>query len=445
MSMNKPNNKKSVKAKPKQLTKISNQHNPKTKQFKVGNWEKMVVNPLVNQPARTPSLSPFTGAVRAFTRTISIQAAGAGDKFAFTLRPSLRDTFMVQRDVGLVLPAAPNWKLYNSAISATSEMINSRNALAGELTLTDISTGAKLGVYDSSYDPSAKVPYWAISGDATTSIDVTVNGRGMAFSVYWREAGVWSGPTTSPAMGGPLRVLPRVAFDGLLIGVLQPEGGTYGVGFAPSPAPGTLPTLLADQSYNLFDTPAVELSQVTSFRITAASFLASYSGNMFNNGGVIAAARTRADHYYNDTPYQALTKLQDHSYRGVLKDGAYCWWLPYSLEELEFKDPHSSDWQTELKCAGEFADASGNLALTLCLVVEFHSPLQIFEHNTGPPLTDAFVKLYHDLDTYPAATCNPAHEDILSKVMKNAKKGLKNAGNYLIGHPEAAMALLSMV
>jgi hypothetical protein len=173
------------------------------------------------------------------------------------------------------------------------------------------------------------------------------------------------------------------------------------------------------------------------------SVLASFTGNQFNDGGVIAAARTRASYTFTGQPYESLTQLQDHSYNGPIKTGAYAWWLPYSIEELEFRDFFEQTLGTELRMAGIFEDAAGQLKISLAMTVEFYSPLQIFEHEPGPPLTDAFIQAYHALDHFPACTCNPSHSNILKGILSRAAKAAKGGGNFLLKHPEIVTALFA--
>lgn len=418
---------------------------PKQAKLKIGKWERMVANPLINEPVRTPSSSPFTGAVRTFVRTLSVSSGGNASPFSLSVRPSIQNTMALERATPIPFP--DNWALAVEDAIITEFLFKGRQVMAGQLGLydTDAESVRPIAEVETVIDDDG-LPYYPISGAANTYMRVQFAGIAVKVGTSYRTAaGVWLGDDTGSALSGSYvsaAYRPGVVFTGLRFTTSPTSKMSFGM----SSVSGDTVTAPATACYDIFQTDAITLGRVSTYRVTALSILASYSGNMFNNGGLIAAARVRKNYCYDEnTPYNSLTKLQDHAYRGVLKDGAYVWWLPYSLDELNFRSPYSPVDDTELRMAGIFEDLSGQLQLTLTMTVEFYSPLQIFEHKVGPPLLDAFTAAYHILDGVPAATCNPKHTEILKGVLGTAKKAAGGAANLLTKHPELAYALLAMI
>ncbi len=405
----------------------------------VTQWEKMVVNPISVGPSRSPSLSPYTGAARTFVRTFDVQSSGAGSAFSFAASANLENCFRIQRAAALTLDAA-GWSL--TALPTVDQATRWLNfpTLAGNFTVYD-SARLATGKLRTAWDSVNELDYVPMSGDATTAVSIQVRGGFTWYYTYARVGGAWVAQGDNKE-GGTVVVTPAAVFDGIMVTV----AGAYGqmLDWTINSSAGTTPTLGVDESYNLFSTDAATIGRVSSYRVTALSILASYSGSTLDNGGTVAAARTRRGfHVEAANPYQALTKLQDHCYRGTLKEGAYVWWLPYDFSELDPRPPYVYDEGTELHVAGHFDNADASLQVTVCMVVEFYSPLQIFEHEVGPALTDEFVRGYHAMDAIPAATCNPKHDALLKKLVQNAQKGVKKAGNFALSNPEMVAMLAS--
>ncbi len=422
-------------------------HHGKQKRLRVSDWERMVVNPGSTDPVRTPSQAPFTGAVRTFTRTFEITRAGVGrDEFQLIVRPSLQRTLILPA-ISTITPGANN--VFDTGDSASVTDFSQGAGyfgLKGLFQVHNVATGDSLGEVVQQYDEVVG-PYWPLTGSATTVMAVSLGGASYTQAkVFLRIGGVWTDSATFvPAQS--LDVTPGGNFDGLWVGVSGPrQSQGYDLQLRRGAAAASDIAVAPFMTHDVFTTDAVSLSRVSSHRVTALSALASYSGNQFNNGGVIAAARTRAGFAYDDNnAYQALSKLQDHSYRGPIRDGAYVWWLPYDLDELDFRGALDTPSETELRIAGEFADADGALQVVLTMTVEFYSPLQIFEHEVGPALTDDFVRAYHRIDSMPAATCNPQHTKILRGILNSAGRGAKGAAKTVLSNPELMAALLAMI
>lgn len=383
-------------------------------------WSQMVMAPGDNAPTMTPSLSPFRGAVRTFTRTETISAANAGDAYSIQVRPEVNDTLRVTTpNTG----AGDGWELevpLGAKIEALGGFETYDNAEWRNVGI-DAEVALEASVGTLGQKTLEKNGYWYqpfIFSDATVDALSFELPAGSAYGKL-NASGTFvmldSNPTAIPASFNA----GLVDCIGLVFFRLASFNGSAATGFKVYNNISAVYPIF-EPLFNSFSTQAINLSKVSKWRITAMSVLASYSGNMFNNGGVIAAARTQSGFTPSSNVYQSLTDLQENSFSGPLKDGAYVWWLPYDLAELEFRDDFDPRDDTNLWLAGKFADSDGTIKLTLHIVMEFYSPLQIFEHDPWPALMPAFTAEYHALDTQAAACSNHSHEDVIKLATKIA-------------------------
>lgn len=407
-------------------------------------WQQMMVNPSAVNPVRTPTLSPYTGAVRTFTRTFSVPSNGVHDAFHLIMTPNAENSLAIMKTTPFVVDPL-GWELKGIGVEIDTDALQAGfPTMYGDLDLFD-SNQKCVGSYLSDWDGAAQVPFWNLVGDATTALFVNFAGTGTLLECFYRSGGVWTSAGNDPIISGTARINfgPFVGgFDGIMFALANPtqmDGSNLSIKLTS----GTDPILRAESSYDLFSTDAVQLGKISTYRVTAASILCSYSGNDDENGGVIAAARTREGFKSeNANPYEALTALQDHRFNGVLKFGAYAWWLPYDLEEMDPRPISHQSNATALQVAGHFDSADASLEVTIVMVVEFYSPLQIFEHIPGPMLDDNFVRAYHALDYSDAATCNPSHTKILKKGVSALGKTAKGLGKFVLSNPELLELLM---
>lgn len=412
-------------------------------------WPRMLVNPQDNDPVRTPTLAPFEGAVRTFTRTYELARSDlATDSFQFRVSPTVNGTVQIPSKTPIVVSIA---SVFESTQSKDQLGITASEFLSNpvvipykgwRITVAGITTSF---VVRPEFDAAQQVSYTPFVLTAGASYRVTVDFSSVGcykWGIASRNAGVWTDVGVFDSGVGAVLNGPC---DGFLL------YAQYPLGQAPFKSAqlvwnaGAVAAIPQEHGLSPFSTDAVNLSEVVQQRVTALSTLVSYVGNEFNNGGVIAAARVR-DYFPLGDPYEQLTKLQTKSYNGALKTGAYAWWLPYDFDELEFRHPLATPLnETSLMFAGRFSDPEGALRITVTMVVEFYSPLQIFEHLPGPALTDAFVRLYHGLDGVPAAMCNPSHKQVLKSVLKKARSGAKAGVSYLAANPDVLLNALSML
>lgn len=410
-------------------------------------------NPAGGEPRRMPADFPVVGDVKTFTRVINFSAAqipGAFPKnFHYVMRPSIHDFFEATAGVDFpVPPTAPGLYCSASGIDLQSNPSANNKALVADLKCVAAADGSEVVL--SSTVISGRY-CWQISGAGAYEVTLALQ-NGVKVEFWSLQAGVWVlDDTTSGAM--PLNtyyVLPGAAYTAISI------NQTGNTALNPNPnlildGSGAAWVIPADSNTrSLYSSDAITLGRVERARVTAMSMLVSYSGNMLNNGGVIAAARTQPHYIVTGNAYEALNLLQDHKYSGPLSTGAYCWWLPGAYGEMDFASkPVETTLQTALHCAGQFVDATGSVTVTLTATVEFYSPLQIFSHITGPESTPEYFALLHLLSLAPAATCNPSHLDVFKGLLTKARGAYRAGESFVQDHPEVLSlmkkALLALV
>lgn len=386
-----------------------------------------------NHMAKIPSLAPARGATRHFTRTFTITANAPGDFFGLKLSPLLQDFVSVanrQSSVGVA-----GLVIYDSA----SLVYN------GDYTTGDILTQSELGKKSNSYEFTSTT-----SGVSLARFDIRNYSLSTKdYTISYKIGGSW-------AVQGTIAVKPMTVVGATTV------AGTY-----PVPAgvfSGIRIEAVVEHHYGfvVWDLNAsaitadslnrpiirdewIQSGEVERYRISAMSVLASYRGNLLENAGVIAGARAPAGwRGIDDNLYSSICRLPENKYKGPIVEGVYVWWLPMDGDELDFRDPApvSSSEVTSLYIGGQFGDANGSLEVTVDLIVDFYSPLQIFERKLFPPMTDAYFMLLHDLSQLPASTCNPRHLDILKKGVKTAASGLMKGYDLALKHPEVVNIFL---
>lgn len=424
-------NKQKTMKKPAEVT-----HNLAAPKVRVSDWAKMLINPGEAKTVHGPVTAPFTGDSLAFTRTVEFDAASFPQgNFDLTLRPTLANTLTINSGTGVVFEIGDMLSDSAGMVKSPSNtfalgyypvmftaLINGQNGdLKGVATTVIQSNGM-----------------YAFEWEMTGTYLLRVVGLFVAAKLVYRQNNVWLMGSTVSQAG---IAIPACDAWGV---VIQTPSSDHGIAFSVTQSAGPASTIAAPSVYNAFSTHAIDLSGVEQYRIAAMSALVSYTGNQFNNGGVIAAARVRPGYAYPNAPFESLTQLTDHSYNGPLKDGAYVWWRPSSVSELDFIGPLDQAAGTTLRVAGKFADPNGSIKITLKLVVEFYSRLQIFSRDVFPPMIDDYTIEFVRLECLPAATCNPSHSEIFKRLVKGAAQAAKSSAQYALANPELVRSMLNM-
>jgi hypothetical protein len=164
------------------------------------------------------------------------------------------------------------------------------------------------------------------------------------------------------------------------------------------------------------------LTATSAERVTALSCLLTYMGSSLQNGGVIAGARLATGITIQDAPdgdiYSYLASLPTYSADFALKDGAYAWWAPDSVEEQFFtpynQPPMNTRNNTSLWFAANRDDISQTLRARVVMGIETITRARTYNARIGP-VNPNYALLLALAKTLPAVTENPLH-DMLGNV-----------------------------
>jgi hypothetical protein len=219
-----------------------------------------------------------------------------------------------------------------------------------------------------------------------------------------------------------------------------------------------------DDDANLSPNP--DFGVTTEYRPVACSALATYIGPQLTDGGNIAAAyvpgNTLAVQYYNPVGNQNQGLLQNwenlsllpQSYNGPISQGAYVWWSPESVRDIEMAAP--STWASRngpaLIISGQYAPGSVGVLPQVQAVVRVEV-VTIYELFTNSQLWEVvscvgsqalFDQVNMRLALEPHAMANATHQSWIAKVWN----GIKSAATWAwknraaLGSIGADMAML---
>ncbi len=396
----------------------------------------MMIAPGKGELVKAPTFSAAKGATRRFTRTFTLAPGVAGSKFGVRVQPALRN-FVHYSAKDETIVTGPS--LMVSGIAFTSGAI---------VTYTNITTMSEYITETIGADVNGQIqiPWQSTSVGSPGNVSV-INAGSKPVRVYWATKGTvtdsgitttnlgpygdYSGATLAPGAGD---------VAGIMLKVDSADEGVY-FKFTDTAATSINQTSTA---MSLIEDEWLDLGQVERYRVSACSVLATYRGNLLEGAGVIAALRTANRWIPRGVDlYSSICSVPEDRYKGPLHQGAYVWWLPYDGDELDFRPPRETVPEGNcLYIAGQIDDPQGALEVTVDMVVDFYSPLQIFERKIFPPMTDEYHQMLHYLSTLESATCNPKHLDTLKKVIRGAGQAAYAGASWLVAHPEYARMLL---
>lgn len=396
-----------------------------------------LVCPTAETTVKFPALFPFEGTALTLKRVLTVESSGAGSQFALRLAPSLHSSLAVmdgevdfpaggERWFGTVFPpASSSGECYPGFLEVSSfvekGVAHSKEHLGRQSWRIVNETAGNLNVevrFSNDYFRAGLgICYTSTGGAAWVQTNSNLQPLGTANQTYIIVAGT----TVDFAFAVTANVSVRLESDaGLKI-------------------PGTEAVVMSYISEDYMSSAKVER-----VRVAAMSMLATYTGSTLNNGGVIAAARLQPGiPDVGGNLYSALAKLPSDEYHGPLREGAYVWWLPRDLTEVDFSDGDESvlhKTSSSLAIAGVFTEADCSVEITVQIQFEFYTPLQLFEKRLFPMYSPLYSEFYSLMNSLPAASCNPSHWELLKKAITKGASGaaklLKGGVEYGIKHPE---------
>lgn len=377
--------------------------------------------------ARAPAYGAPRGATRHFTRTFTLNSTGANSQFGFKLTPSINDFFSSQ--VG------------ETAVAVNGLVVTDGSSRVPSRRIVDATSQELIGV--SSVSDGPREIRYVTTSTAPDSVKVTnTDDVEQTYNVFLFYGGGW-------ILGGSVTVAPTLTESVTLTPALGAIGGVRIVPVRNHPYREVITdTLATSVTLDSLTRPLVrdewlERGQVVKFRLSAMSVLASYRGNYLANAGVIAAARAPESWVPSEANmYSSICKLPEDRYKGPIMEGAYVWWLPGDEGELDFSPNGSGPERTSLYLGGEFGDADGSLEVTIDVVADFYSPLQIFERKYYPAISPEFYEALQEISSLPAATCNPKHLDLLKKGAGKLARGVVSGIDLAKRNPELVSAFM---
>jgi hypothetical protein len=181
-----------------------------------------------------------------------------------------------------------------------------------------------------------------------------------------------------------------------------------------------------------------ELTETESERTTALTALLTYMGSTLADGGQIAGARLgmgisplRADE--GDT-YSHLASLPFYNADYALRDGAYAWWLPDSIQEY-FYAPYLKNRTDTLETTSflHFAilrdDPSQAVRLRVVQNFEMLTRSRLFTAESGPN-NPSYATIAAAMKIIPAVTINSKHKGILGRALARMSAWINKPQNW---------------
>lgn len=391
----------------------------------------------------SPALSPFTGASRHLRRITTLKATGANQQFAVKLQPTLSEFLAF----GVAVPSIGHQLLVTGSM-AVPKFTSGANHPMGQLYANARDRAPAILVASTPIPGHGGVPdncygYSVLSTVAVSNLTVNVVSNTTAQFIVHKidrvgvhttedmitikgQSVLFTGPSTN-AIGQTLYmgvevILGEVSYNmraSANMDIIMP---------------------LDLNVMNVVNDEWIERGQVSQHRISSMSVLASYRGNAIESAGVIAGALIRGLPARNGVEplYDIVARQPEKAYNGPLQNGCYAYWVPQDINELDFDDEPPT---TTIMLAGTFVDAGGALEITVDVIVDFYSPLQIFEKIPFPPMNDAAANALHYLNTLNPVMCNPKHWGNIKRILGEGANGVKDVVNWGVSNKELLAAV----
>lgn len=200
---------------------------------------------------------------------------------------------------------------------------------------------------------------------------------------------------------------------------------------------------------------------ISEVRPVAMACLATYMGTTLNNGGEIAISyvpyQTLTNNYFQTNAggggqMQLVENLRglNGAYDGPIKDGAYCFWTPYSGEDSELVSPErlNSHQYPSIICSGNFMPDTTFTSLQpvirvqTFIVFEFVTKYTMYESIHLPGSQSACDAALNSLRNQPYGCANNKHVAWIKSVLQNAGKFYAQNAHWLNPAAGALAALI---
>lgn len=207
--------------------------------------------------------------------------------------------------------------------------------------------------------------------------------------------------------------------------------------------------------------PYLGAGVISEVRPVAMACLVTYMGTLLNNGGEIAISYVPHDlvennYFQNNTGQCGQLQMVENlrnlngTYDGPIKDGAYCFWAPYSSEDTDLLTPEkmNSHPYPTIVCSGVFSpDSTVNsfqptLRVETFTVFEFVTPMTMFEVEHLPGSQATVDSALNALRSQQFTTANNKHLAKIKEILSKAARFYASNAHWINPAATSLMGLL---
>lgn len=404
----------------------------------VDKWVSMLADPYgCTSVVRSPSACPSLGSKARIVHTEKIVAGDLNNgNFAVIARPSTIDPLVLAKKEAR-LPAIGFTKTFGEPFSLAFN--KGDHALSGYMTYKNSSGGSRL-VSDKDVGGQR---CFTIDRDSTNVTTVTfvldpsekpINIRYGYYNALWTYGSIYRAlPGVPVILPGSSTLDSTNVFLTDASGTLTPAEHTIKGLLYTEDTLAAVPESTSSSGLTSFVNPnLVDVAHVSNCRITAMSILCTNTAAATEDGGLLVSACTRQS---LPASSGSIVDLMDNTMklpetnrwqRSIVSDGAYAFYVPDDLESYEPHDYSSYNFHDNcVYVAGTMDPANGSVNVTVTWIVEFYTPVQLFERSVGPAWHDDYEIALRVLQMGRLASQNDAHESLTKRVASNVKRVLK--------------------
>lgn len=420
---------------------------------RVEEWASMIADPYgCRKVVKSPSACPVLGSKARIVKTYEFKHDTVDDgNFALVARPSFKDPIIVAEKVPRIpLAGYTTAKIFSPSEKAThfdkgftylsGAVEASADGISRLLHFESIALGAtaaRLALF-TAY-PGSATNVW------TLSVQPESNTKPVYVRAYYATGSVWiDGPVVSvlPNTTTQLLSLTNAAHyfgvglcdaSGAYISNEGADAAAFHCRFYLSGSEFAFQASSSSSGLTSFVRPElIEAAHVRNARITAMSVLCTNTAAATEDGGLLVSACTSQSLLTRVTTVKSLMDATmelpetNRWQRSIVRSGAYAFYTPDDLDSYE---PHDiSENSLADNCvyvAGQMDAMAGSVTVLVTFIVEFYTPVQLFERTVGPTWSLEYELVLRYLQMSRCASQNDSHEDLTAQIARKIKAAVK--------------------